>query len=77
MAVSSTLEMLRQEIASLPERLAEEVFDFVLFVKARRAEEAFLWEQVEATRAYRRDHPEEIITASADEWEADSEPRDR
>ena len=58
-------EMLQQEIASLSEMLAEEVFDFVLFVKARRAEESFLWEQVEATYAYRRTHPEETVTATA------------
>ncbi len=72
----NTRELLQQEIASLPETLTEEVFDFVLFVKARRAEESFLWEQVEAARAYRRDHPDEVVTASADEWEATTKPED-
>ena len=51
MATLNTRELLQQEISSLPEALAEEVFDFVLFIKARRAEESFLWEQVEAAQA--------------------------
>lgn len=74
MATLNTRELLQQEISSLPESLAEEVFDFVLFIKARRAEEAFLWEQVEAAQAYRRAHQDEAITSTAEEWEADTGP---
>ena len=62
-------EMLLQEIKLLPEELAEEVFDFVLFVKNQHAEDAFLWQQVNETRAYRQKNPQEIITATATEWE--------
>ncbi len=63
-------EMLQSEIESLPESLVGEVLDFVLFAKSRRQEEAFLWEQVEETRAYREQHPEDVITVSAEEWDA-------
>jgi hypothetical protein len=35
----SARDALRDEIADLPERLAQEALDFVLFVKERRAEE--------------------------------------
>ena len=35
-------EMLLREIKLLPEELAEEVFDFLLFVKEHHAEETFL-----------------------------------
>jgi len=69
-------EKLQQEVASLSDALAEEVFDFVLFVKARRVEEAFLWEQAQAAEAYRRAHPDEVVTATADEWEATTEALD-
>ena len=62
-------EMLLQEIKLLPEELAEEVFDFVLFVKDQHAEDAFLWGQVNETRAYRQKNPQEVITATAAEWE--------
>jgi hypothetical protein len=62
-------EMLKQEIDSLPDPLAEEVFDFVLFVKAQHAEEAFLWQQVEETQAYRQQHPQEVMTVTPAEWE--------
>lgn len=62
-------EMLQQEIESLSASLAEEVFDFVLFVKARHAEEAFLWQQVEKTYSYRRQYPETVKIVTADEWD--------
>lgn len=69
MADLTVHEMLKQEIEMLPEELAEEVFDFLLFVKARHAEEDFLWRQAEEARAHRREHPDEVSTASAEEWE--------
>jgi hypothetical protein len=46
------------------------VLDFVLFVKARHNEEAFLWQQVEATDDRRHQHPEEVQTVTAAEWDA-------
>ena len=80
MGNQTTLEMLQDEIESLSEALAEEVLDFVLFMKARRAEEEFLWQRVEESRAYRQEHPEDVKTVTADEWDAltahlDSEAR--
>lgn len=69
MSILNVREMLLQEIRLLPEELAEEVFDFVLFVKEHREEETFLWEQVNETRSYRLKNPREVITATADEWE--------
>jgi len=62
-------EALREEIAELPEPLAQEALDFILFMKSRRAEDQFLWSQVEETRRHRADHPEEVMTVSADEWD--------
>ncbi len=62
-------EMLQQEIETLPPNLAEEVFDFVLFVKARHVEEGFLWQQVQETRAYRQRQKEEVMTVTAEEWD--------
>lgn len=63
-------ERLKYEVESLPEQMAAEVLDFVLFVKARRDEEAFLWQQVEAANAHRLQHPEDVLTVSAAEWDA-------
>ncbi len=62
-------EMLKQEVDLLPETLAEEVFDFVLFVKEQRAEDMFLWQQVREAQAYRQQNPQDVITATADEWD--------
>ncbi len=70
MAAIMAREQLRHEVDGLPEPIAEQVLDFVMFVKARHAEETFLWQQVEATRAYRRRHPEEVMTVTAEEWGA-------
>lgn len=63
-------ELLRQEIEALSESVVAEVLDFVLFVKTRRSEEAFLWQQVEAAQALRKRHPEDVQTVTAEEWEA-------
>jgi hypothetical protein len=62
-------DALREEIADLPEPLAQETLDFLLFVKSRHAEEQFLWAQVEETLKYRREHPEEVMTVTAEEFE--------
>jgi hypothetical protein len=62
-------EALREEIAGLPEPLAREALDFILFVKDRHAEEQFLWAQVEETRRHRAEHPDEVTTVTADEWD--------
>ena len=70
MSGQTVREMIQQEIATLPEPLAEEIFDFVLFIKARRAEEEFLWKQVKETHSYRQQHPEDIMTVTLEEWEA-------
>ncbi|MBX0327507.1 hypothetical protein K2Z83_07420 [Oscillochloris sp. ZM17-4] len=62
-------DLLRQEIDDLSESIAQEVLDFVLFVKARRAEEAFLWEQVESAQRHRQAHPDEVQTVDAATWD--------
>ena len=67
MATVSAQRLLQQEIRALPDDLTVEVLDFVQFLKARRAEGSFLWQQVEETRAYREQHPDEVWTVSADE----------
>ena len=51
MATVSAQRLLQQEIRALPDDLTVEVLDFVQFLKARRAEDGFLWQQVEETRA--------------------------
>ena len=68
MATVSAQRLLQQEIRALPDDLTVEVLDFVQFLKARRAEDGFLWQQVEETRAYREQHPDEVRTVSADEF---------
>jgi hypothetical protein len=68
MPTVSAQRLLQQEIRALPDDLTIEVLDFVQFLKARRAEDGFLWQQVEETRAYREQHPDEVWTVSADEF---------
>ena len=68
MSTVSAQRLLQQEIRALPDDLTVEVLDFVQFLKARRAEDSFLWQQVEETRAFREQHPEEVWTVSADEF---------
>ena len=70
MSIQSVREMLQEEITSLPEHLAEEVLDFVLFVKSKREENEFLWQQVEEARAYRAQNPHDVKTVTAEEWDA-------
>jgi len=67
-------ELIQFEIAQLPEKLAREALDFIMYLRERQSEEDFLNEQVEIARAYRRAHPDEVITVTAEEWEAATEP---
>jgi hypothetical protein len=69
MSPDTVRQLLKEEIDTLPDTLAESVFDFVLFLKARHHEEVALWQEVEATHAYRQEHPEDIQTVTAQEWE--------
>jgi len=50
---------------------------FLAVLEEAENEEAFLWNQVEETYAYRRQHPEDVITATAEEWLADTVRLDR
>lgn len=67
-------ELIQFEIAQLPEKLAREALDFIMYLRERQLEEDFLEEQVEIARAYRRTHPDEVMTVTADEWEAATAP---
>ncbi|MFL5803231.1 MAG: hypothetical protein ACJ8CR_16020 [Roseiflexaceae bacterium] len=69
MQPQSIHQLLKHEIDTLPDPLAESVFDFVLFLKERHSEELFLWQQVEETNAYRQQHPEDVQTVIGEEWE--------
>lgn len=70
---ASAHRLLQHEIQALPDDLTVEVLDFVQFLKARREEDRFLWQQVEETRAYRQRHPEDVQTVTADEFLAMTE----
>jgi len=70
MSTQSVREILQDEITSLPESLAEEVLDFVLFVKSKREEDEFLWQQVEEARTHRAQNPDDVKTITAEEWDA-------
>jgi hypothetical protein len=63
-------ELIQFEIAQLPDKLAREALDFIMYLRERQSEEEFLWEQVEAAQQYRREHPEDVIIMTAEEWEA-------
>lgn len=63
-------ELLQFEIAQLPDKLAREALDFVMYLRERQSEEEFLWQQAEAALAYQQAHPEDVIVATAEEWEA-------
>jgi hypothetical protein len=69
MTTPNLREMLLREVELLPEALAEEVFDFVLFVKQQHAEEEFLWRQVKEAQSYRQENPREVIAATPEEWD--------
>jgi hypothetical protein len=61
--------MIRREVEGLPEALAEEVLDFIVFLKRRRSEERYLWAQVEEAQVYRRRNPQDVVTTTAEEWD--------
>lgn len=69
MAQPLARDLLRQAIDQLPDDLAREVLDFVMFVQARRSEEAALWHEVELTRRYRQENPDQVKTVSPEEWD--------
>jgi hypothetical protein len=62
-------DLLKQQVDVLTEEMAEEVLDFVLFVRARRHEDEYLWRQAEEARAYREQHPEDVFISTAEEWD--------
>lgn len=63
-------EMLRLEIESLPEALAAEVIDFIVFLKTRHGEDVELWGEVVAAHDRRQSTPTDVRTVALDEWEA-------
>jgi hypothetical protein len=69
-------ELIQFEIAQLPEKLAREALDFILYLRERQSEEEFLREQIESAEAYQRAHPEDVIIATAEEWEAATAPHE-
>ncbi|WP_129630573.1 hypothetical protein [Candidatus Oscillochloris fontis] len=69
MALPRTHTMLKQEIDDLNESDAQEVLDFLLFIKARRAEEAFLWQQVEEVQHRRQADPGAVQTVDVATWD--------
>lgn len=77
MQAKTIQETLKQEIETLPDTLAESVLDFILFIKARHSEDMALWKEVEATQAYRQEHPEEVQTVTAAEWEKSNDRHPR
>lgn len=70
MSQTSAREALKVEVESLPDDLAAEVLDFIEFVRQRRAEEAFLWQQAAAAELRMADQPDEVQTVTRSEWEA-------
>ena len=73
MSVLTMQERLQREVSTLPEDLAREVFDFLVYVRDQQTEDDFWREQIEAAEAYRHDHPEDVMIMTAEEWEANME----
>jgi hypothetical protein len=69
MKAKPTRDLLRQQVETLTEEMAEEVLDFVLFMRARRNEDEYLWQQAEEARAFRREHPDDVVISTAEEWD--------
>lgn len=69
----TVLDMLRSEIELLPDDLAAEVIDFILFLKARHGEDVELWRAVEAAHSRREADPADVRTVTLDEWDAISD----
>jgi len=70
MSQTSVREALKAEVESLPEDLAAEVLDFIEFMRQRRAEEDFLWQQAAAAEARMTARPDEVQTVTRTDWEA-------
>lgn len=70
MSEMSARDVLKLEIESLPEDLAAEVLDFIAFMRQRRTEEAFLWQQAVAAEARMASQPDDIQTVTRSEWES-------
>ena len=69
-------EQIKQEVDLFPNDLAQMALELILFIKAQypaiddeRLEEDFLWQKVLETKQYRQQHPEEVVTVTAEEWE--------
>lgn len=69
MTTSTLHEILKREVDLLPDALAEEVLDFIMFVKEQRLEGTFLWRQVQETQAYRKQNPEDVSVVTTDQWD--------
>ena len=70
MTPTTMRETLKRQLDTWPDELVEYVFDFVQFVvKDEQAEEAFLWSKVEEAHAYDQQHPQEIKTVTAEDWD--------
>ena len=59
----------RQQVEAITGEMAEEVLDFVLFMRARRSEDEYLRQQAEETRAFREQHPKEVVISTAERWD--------
>jgi hypothetical protein len=70
MSLTSAREALKLEVESLPEDLAAEVLDFIEFMRQRRDEEAFLWQQAAAAESRMAARPDEVRTVTRFEWES-------
>jgi len=70
MTPTTIRETLKRQLDTWPDELVEYVFDFVQFVaRDEQAEETFLWQKVEEAQAYDQQHPEEISTVTAEDWD--------
>jgi hemerythrin superfamily protein len=71
MTPTTMRETLKHQLDTWPDELVEYVFDFVQFVaQDQQAEEVFLWQKVEEAQAYDQQHPEEIKTVTAEDWDS-------
>ena len=71
MTPTTMRETLKRQVDTWPDELVEYVFDFVQFVaQDQQAEEAFLWQKAEEAHAYDQQHPEEIRTVTAEDWDS-------
>jgi hypothetical protein len=70
MSPRSARETLKVEIDSLPEELAEEVLDFIGFMRQRRDEESFLCHEARAAEERMAASPDDVQTLTRAEWEA-------